>query len=65
MRERHNQALDFRTKEGKEVLRLNIENARLRSALRAITEVKAYDQPSAVQGWEERGRIAREALNDE
>ena len=41
------------------------ENERLREALLQITEVTAYDQPSAVQGWEDRGRIAREALRQE
>ncbi len=41
---------------------LREENERLREALRQITEVTAYDQPSAVQGWEDRGRIARQAL---
>lgn len=44
------------------ICKLEAEIERLREALQKIAAVKAYDQPSAVQGWEDRGRIAREAL---
>jgi len=61
----HWESCECRKCDQKRIADLREEIERLRGALEKIAAVTCHDTPSAVQAWEERGRIAREALRQE